>query len=84
GSYQKMVDGLTGEASALPDPTKATQAKDQQQMNPTTGQPTMDRADQGDQPKSNQQLTNEETETSAEAGRSAKADPSSQAAPDGT
>ncbi|MCG0945246.1 hypothetical protein IMAU40003_02519 [Lactiplantibacillus plantarum] len=84
GSYQKMVDGLTGEASALPDPTKAIQAKDQQQMNPTTGQPTMDRADQGDQPKSNQQLTNEETETSAEAGRSAKADPSSQAAPDGT
>ncbi|MCG0640398.1 hypothetical protein IMAU80162_02153 [Lactiplantibacillus plantarum] len=84
GSYLKMVDGLTGEASALPDPTKATQAKDQQQMNPTTGQPTMDRADQGDQPKSNQQLTNEETETSAEAGRSAKADPSSQAAPDGT
>ncbi|UQB62590.1 hypothetical protein KCZ48_14810 (plasmid) [Lactiplantibacillus plantarum] len=84
GSYQKMVDGLTGEASALPDPTKATQAKDQQQMNPTTGQPTMDRADQGDQPKSNQQLTNEETEKSAEAGRSAKADPSSQAAPDGT
>ncbi|MCG0842374.1 hypothetical protein IMAU10218_03063 [Lactiplantibacillus plantarum] len=84
GSYQKMVDGLTSEASALPDPTKATQAKDQQQMNPTTGQPTMDRADQGDQPKSNQQLTNEETETSAEAGRSAKADPSSQAAPDGT
>ena len=84
GSYQKMVDGLTGEASALPDPTKATQAKNQQQMNPTTGQPTMDRADQGDQPKSNQQLTNEETETSAEAGRSAKADPSSQAAPDGT
>lgn len=84
GSYQKMVDGLTGEASALPDPTKATQAKDQQQTNPTTGQPTMDRADQGDQPKSNQQLTNEETETSAEAGRSAKADPSSQAAPDGT
>ncbi|QQM62505.1 hypothetical protein JH395_14965 (plasmid) [Lactiplantibacillus plantarum] len=84
GSYQKMVDGLTGEASALPDPTKATQAKDQQQMNPTTGQPTMDRADQGDQPKSNQQLTNEETETSAEAGRSAKADSSSQAAPDGT
>ncbi|MGA3492953.1 pLS20_p028 family conjugation system transmembrane protein [Lactiplantibacillus plantarum] len=84
GSYQKMVDGLTGEASALPDPTKATQAKDQQQMNPTTGQPTMDRADQGDQPKSNQQLTSEETETSAEAGRSAKADPSSQAAPDGT
>ena len=84
GSYQKMVDGLTGEASALPDPTKATQAKDQQQMNPTTGQPTMDRADQGDQPKSNQQLTNEETETSAEAGRLAKADPSSQAAPDGT
>ncbi|MCG0875429.1 hypothetical protein IMAU10586_02001 [Lactiplantibacillus plantarum] len=84
GSYQKMVDGLTGEASALPDPTKATQAKDQQQMNPTTGQPTMDRADQGDQPKSNQQLTNEETETSAEAGRSAKANPSSQAAPDGT
>ncbi|QGX67539.1 hypothetical protein GPK32_00630 (plasmid) [Lactiplantibacillus plantarum] len=84
GSYQKMVDGLTGEASALPDPTKATQAKDQQQMNPTTGQPTMDCADQGDQPKSNQQLTNEETETSAEAGRSAKADPSSQAAPDGT
>ncbi|APB87148.1 pLS20_p028 family conjugation system transmembrane protein [Lactiplantibacillus plantarum] len=84
GSYQKMVDGLTGEASALPDPTKATQAKDQQQMNPTTGQPTMDRADQGDQPKSNQQLTNEETETSAEADRSAKADPSSQAAPDGT
>lgn len=84
GSYQKMVDGLTGEASALPDPTKATQAKDQQQMNPTTGQPTMDRADQGDQPKSNQQLTNEETETSAEAGRSAKADPSSQAAPDVT
>ncbi|MBU7445866.1 pLS20_p028 family conjugation system transmembrane protein [Lactiplantibacillus plantarum] len=84
GSYQKMVDGLTGEASALPDPTKATQAKDQQQMNPTTGQPTMDRADQGDQPKSNQQLTNEETETSAEAGRSAKADPFSQAAPDGT
>ncbi|RWZ42611.1 pLS20_p028 family conjugation system transmembrane protein [Lactiplantibacillus plantarum] len=51
GSYQKMVDGLTGETSALPDPTKATQAKDQQQMNPTTGQPTMDRADQGDQPK---------------------------------
>ncbi|MGA3554403.1 hypothetical protein ACA586_16085, partial [Lactiplantibacillus plantarum] len=84
GSYQKMVDGLTGEASALPDPTKATQAKDQQQMNPTTGQPTMDRTDQGDRPKSNQQLTNEETETSAEAGRSAKADPSSQAAPDGT
>ncbi|MBO2727756.1 pLS20_p028 family conjugation system transmembrane protein [Lactiplantibacillus plantarum] len=84
GSYQKMVDGLTSEASALPDPTKATQAKDQQQTNPTTGQPTMDRADQGDQPKSNQQLTNEETETSAEAGRSAKADPSSQAAPDGT
>ena len=84
GSYQKMVDGLTGEASALPDPTKATQAKDQQQTNPTTGQPTMDRADQGDQPKSNQQLTNEETETSAEAGRSAKADPSSQGAPDGT
>ncbi|MCM2587415.1 hypothetical protein NDQ54_16235, partial [Lactiplantibacillus plantarum] len=83
GSYLKMVDGLTGEASALPDPTKATQAKDQQQMNPTTGQPTMDRADQGDQPKSNQQPT-EETETSAEAGRSAKADPSSQAAPDGT
>lgn len=84
GSYQKMVDGLTSEASALPDPTKATQAKDQQQTNPTTGQPTMDRADQGDQPKSNQQPTNEETETSAEAGRSAKADPSSQAAPDGT
>ncbi|MGY5275321.1 pLS20_p028 family conjugation system transmembrane protein [Lactiplantibacillus plantarum] len=84
GSYQKMVDGLTGEASTLPDPTKVTQAEDQQQMNPTTGQPTMDRADQGDQPKSNQQLTNEETETSAEAGRSAKADPSSQAAPDGT
>ncbi|WP_350494328.1 transposase [Lactiplantibacillus pentosus] len=25
GSYQKMVDGLTGEVSALPDPTKATQ-----------------------------------------------------------
>lgn len=45
GSYQKMVDGLTSEASALPDPTKATQAKDQQQTNPTTGQPTMDRAD---------------------------------------
>ncbi|MCG0665749.1 hypothetical protein IMAU20120_02692 [Lactiplantibacillus plantarum] len=84
GSYQKMVDGLTGEASALPDPTKATQAKDQQQMNPTTGQPTMDRADQGDQPKSNQQLTNEETETSAEAGKSVKADPSSQADPDST
>ncbi|AUH38831.1 hypothetical protein CXZ13_16605 (plasmid) [Lactiplantibacillus plantarum] len=84
GSYQKMVDGLTGEASALPDPTKATQAKDQQQMNPTTGQPTMDRADQGDQPKSNQQPTNEETETSAEAGKSVKADPSSQADPDGT
>ncbi|MEE6695683.1 hypothetical protein PS434_00845 [Lactiplantibacillus plantarum] len=83
GSYQKMVDGLTSEASALPDPTKATQAKDQQQTNPTTGQPTMDRADQGNQPKSNQQPT-EETETSAEAGRSAKADPSSQAAPDGT
>ena len=83
GSYQKMVDGLTGEASALPDPTKATQAKDQQQTNPTTGQPTMDRADQGDQPKSNQQPT-EETETSAEAGKSATADPSSQAAPDGT
>ncbi|MCG0782757.1 pLS20_p028 family conjugation system transmembrane protein [Lactiplantibacillus plantarum] len=84
GSYQKMVDGLTGEASALPDPTKATQAKDQQQTNPTTGQPTMDRADQGDQPKSNQQPTNEETETSAEAGKSVKADPSSQADPDGT
>lgn len=84
GSYQKMVDGLTGEASALPDPTKATQAKDQQQTNPTTGQPTMDRADQGDQPKSNQQPTNEETETSAEAGKSVKADPSSQAAPDST
>ena len=83
GSYQKMVDGLTGEASALPDPTKATQVKDQQQTNPTTGQPTMDRADQGDQPKSNQQPT-EETETSAEAGKSVKADPSSQAAPDGT
>ncbi|QAS31372.1 hypothetical protein EQK45_15670 (plasmid) [Lactiplantibacillus plantarum] len=83
GSYQKMVDGLTGEASALPDPTKATQAKDQQQTNPTTGQPTMDRADQGDQPKSNQQPT-EETETSAEAGKSATADSSSQAAPDGT
>ncbi|MBP5840699.1 hypothetical protein J8138_14975 [Lactiplantibacillus plantarum] len=83
GSYQKMVDGLTGEASALPDPTKATQANDQQQTNPTTGQPTMDRADQGDQPKSNQQPT-EETETSAEAGKSVKADPSSQAAPDGT
>lgn len=83
GSYQKMVDGLTSEASALPDPTKATQAKDQQQTNPTTGQPTMDRADQGDQPKSNQQPT-EETETSAEAGKSVKADPSSQAAPDGT
>lgn len=79
-----MVDGLTGEASALPDPTKATQAKDQQQTNPTTGQPTMDRADQGDQPKSNQQPTNEETETSAEAGKSVKADPSSQAAPDST
>ncbi|MCK8475373.1 hypothetical protein [Lactiplantibacillus plantarum] len=78
GSYQKMVDGLTGEASALPDPTKATQAKDQQQTNPTTGQPTMDRSDQGDQPKSNRQPTNEETETSAEA------DPSSEAAPDGT
>lgn len=84
GSYQKMVDGLTGEASALPDPTKATQAKDQQQTNPTTGQPTMDRADQGDQPKSNQQPTNEETETSAEAGKSVKADPSSQADPDST
>ncbi|KZU92764.1 hypothetical protein Lp19_2746 [Lactiplantibacillus plantarum] len=84
GSYQKMVDGLTGEASALPDPTKVTQAKDQQQMNPTTGQPTMDRADQGDQPKSNQQPTNEETETSAEAGKSVKADPSSQADPDST
>lgn len=84
GSYQKMVDGLTGEASALPDPTKATQAKDQQQTNPTTGQPTMDRADQGDQPKSNQQPTNEETETSAEAGKSVKADPSSQAEPDST
>ncbi|MCG0557145.1 hypothetical protein IMAU30106_02888 [Lactiplantibacillus plantarum] len=84
GSYQKMVDGLTGEASALPDPTKATQAKDQQQTNPTTGQPTMDRADQGDQPKSNQQPTNEETETSAEAGKSVKADPSSQAGPDST
>ncbi|MCG0612125.1 hypothetical protein IMAU80188_01897 [Lactiplantibacillus plantarum] len=84
GSYQKMVDGLTGEASALPDPTKATQAKDQQQTNPTTGQPTMDRADQGDQPKSNQQQTNEETETSAEAGKSVKADPSSQADPDST
>ena len=83
GSYQKMVDGLTSEASALPDPTKATQVKDQQQTNPTTGQPTMDRADQGDQPKSNQQPT-EETETSAEAGKSVKADPSSQAAPDGT
>ena len=83
GSYQKMVDGLTGEASALPDPTKAIQAKDQQQTNPTNGQPTMDRADQGDQPKSNQQPT-EETETSAEAGKSVKADPSSQAAPDGT
>ncbi|WP_076661670.1 pLS20_p028 family conjugation system transmembrane protein [Lactiplantibacillus plantarum] len=84
GSYQKMVDGLTSEASALPDPTKATQAKDQQQTNPTTGQPTMDRADQGDQPKSNQQPTNEETETSAEAGKSVKADPSSQADPDST
>ena len=84
GSYQKMVDGLTSEASALPDPTKATQAKDQQQTNPTTGQPTMDRADQGDQPKSNQQPTNEETETSAEAGKSVKADPSSQAGPDST
>lgn len=84
GSYQKMVDGLTGEASALPDPTKATQAKDQQQTNPTTGQPTMYRADQGDQPKSNQQPTNEETETSAEAGKSVKADPSSQADPDST
>ena len=83
GSDQKMVDGVTGEASTLPDPTKATQAKDQQQTNPTTGQPTMDRADQGDQPKSNQQPT-EETETSAEAGKSVKADPSSQAAPDGT
>lgn len=84
GSYQKMVDGLTGEASALPDPTKATQAKDQQQTNPTTGQPTMDRSDQGDQPKSNRQPTNEETETSAETGKSASADPSSEAAPDGT
>ncbi|MCG0739973.1 hypothetical protein IMAU70004_03044 [Lactiplantibacillus plantarum] len=83
GSYQKRVDGLTGEVSALPDPTKVAQAKDQQQTNSTTGQPTMDRADQGDQPKSNQQPT-EETETSAEAGKSVKANPSSQAAPDGT
>ncbi|MEJ6358452.1 hypothetical protein WJM93_14120 [Lactiplantibacillus plantarum] len=83
GSYQKKVEGLTDGASVLPDPTKATQAKGQQQTNPTPGKPTMDRADQGDQPKSNQQPT-AETEASAEAGKSAKADPSSQAAPEGT
>ena len=83
GSYQKKVEGLTDGASVLPDPTKATQAKGQQQTNPTAGKPTMDRADQGDQPKSNQQPT-AETEASAEAGKSAKADPSSQAAPEGT
>lgn len=41
GSYQKKVDGLTGKAVALPDPTKVTQAKAQQQTNQTTGKPTM-------------------------------------------
>lgn len=55
GFSQKRADGLTGKAVALPDPTKATQAKDQQQTNQTTGKPTMVRADQSDQPNSNQQ-----------------------------
>lgn len=83
GSYQKRVDGLTGKAAALPDPTKATPAKDQQQTNQTTGKPTMDRADQSDQPNSNQQPT-AEAATSAAADKSSMADPSSQAASDGT
>ena len=55
GFSQKKAEGLTGKAAALPDPTKATQAKDQQQTNQTTGKPTMVRADQSDQPNSNQQ-----------------------------
>ncbi|BEI51755.1 hypothetical protein AWA2013_31610 (plasmid) [Lactiplantibacillus plantarum] len=83
GSYQKRVDGLTGKAAALPDPTKATPAKDQQQTNQTTGKPTMDRADQSDQPNSQQQPT-AEVATSAAAGKSSMANPSSQAASDGT
>ncbi|MGX6402378.1 pLS20_p028 family conjugation system transmembrane protein, partial [Lactiplantibacillus plantarum] len=83
GSYQKKVDGLTGKTAALPDPTKATPAKDQQQTDQTTGQPTMDRADQSGQPNSKQQPT-AETVTSAEAGKASMANPSSQAASDGT
>ena len=83
GSYQKKVDGLTGKTAALPDPTKATPAKDQQQTNQTTGQPRMDRADQSGQPNSKQQPT-AETATSAEAGKASMANPSSQAASDGT
>lgn len=83
GSYQKRVDGLTGKAAALPDPTKATPAKDQQQTNQTTGKPTMDRADQSDQPNSNQQPT-AEAATSAAADKSSMADPSSQTASDDT
>ncbi|MGA3557711.1 pLS20_p028 family conjugation system transmembrane protein [Lactiplantibacillus plantarum] len=83
GSYQKKVDGLTGKTTALPDPTKATPAKDQQQTDQTTGQPTMDRADQSGQPNSKQQPT-AETATSAEAGKASMANPSSQAASDGT
>ncbi|MDL2063327.1 MULTISPECIES: pLS20_p028 family conjugation system transmembrane protein [Lactiplantibacillus] len=83
GAYQKKVDGLTGKTAALPDPTKATPAKDQQQTDQTTGQPTMDRVDQSGQPNSKQQPT-AEVATSAEAGKSSMANPSSQAASDGT
>ncbi|KZU78725.1 hypothetical protein Nizo3892_2922 [Lactiplantibacillus plantarum] len=83
GFYQKKVDGLTGKTAALPDPTKATPAKDQQQTDQTTGQPTMDRADQSGQPNSKQQPT-AEAAASAAADKSSMADPSSQAASDDT